>query len=162
VFPQYQPNAGILCDGPANARQVACRSQTDRVLCQWFFASKRNGKNRKRSEKVDEEKESEKCVVFILLSVEPKKFVRKAKNVNYISFRSEMEQYEAKYKVSKVTQCEKNAIFISLLGEAKNLMQKEVQKHFFAATSETHAKRISFHFDAKISKEKLGHPISAL
>ena len=88
--------------------------------------------------------------------------MRKAKNVNYISFHSEMEQYEAKYKVSKSKPSEKNAIFISLLGEAKNLMQKEVQKHFFAATSETHAKRISFRFDAKIAKEKLAHPIPAL
>ncbi len=73
----------------------------------------------KRSEKVDEAKKSEIFVVFILLSVEPKKLVRKAKNVNYISFHSEME-HEAKYKVSEAKQGEKNVILISLLIKAKS------------------------------------------
>jgi hypothetical protein len=45
--------------------------------------------------------------------------MRKAKNVNYISFHSEMEQYEAKYKVIEAK-----------LSEAKNLMLKEAQKPF--------------------------------
>jgi hypothetical protein len=74
----------------------------------------------KRSEKVDEAKESEKFVVFILLLLNQEKFMRKAKNITYISLQSEMEQYEAKYKVSKAKQSEKNAIFISLLIEAKS------------------------------------------
>ncbi len=76
----------------------------------------------KRSEKVDEAKESEKFVVFILLSVEPRKVY--AKSVNYISFHSEMEQYEAKYKVSEAKTSEKMTLFISLLIEAKSCCEK--------------------------------------
>jgi hypothetical protein len=126
------------------------------------FASKRNGKNRKRSEKVDEAKESEKSVVFILLSVEPKKFVRKAKNVNYISFHSEMEQYEAKYKVSKSKPSEKNAIFISLLGEAKNLMQKEAQETFFSCNQRNTCKTDFFSLRCENSERETGAPYSCI
>ncbi len=100
-----------------------------------FLLRSETGKIWSKVKRLMKRKKAKNLLFLFCFLLNQEKFMRKAKNVNYISFHSEMEQYETKYKVSEAKTSDKNVIFISLLIEAKSWCEKSAKKLFFLLLS---------------------------